>query len=81
MDPQKIVVDMLPARPIRQVLVSYSATLGIEIEGSRVERLCSSLMGEESLPCRVRNPGRLGSGETADQEPALMSVAARFQEL
>lgn len=54
MDPQKIVVDMLPARPIRQVLVSYSATLGIEIEGSRVERLCSSLMGEESLPCRVR---------------------------
>ena len=46
MDPQKIVVDMLPARPIRQVLVSYSATLGIEIEGSRVERLSlASLKG------------------------------------
>ena len=54
MDPQKIVVDMPPARPIRQVLVSYSASVRIESEGSWVERLCSSLMGEESLPCRVR---------------------------
>jgi hypothetical protein len=54
MDPQKIVVDMLLARPVRQVPVSYSASLGIESEGSRVERLGSSLMGEESLPCRVR---------------------------